>query len=86
MISCQAFAVLQLLLNLLCHIIFPQKLGTFCMTREEQIVQKFPHRCPYCDQIVSYDQLNLKAGENEVRCLFCQKTYVVIIADDHGEE
>ena len=56
------------------------------MPSEEQIVQKFPYRCPYCDQIVSYDQSNLKAGENEVRCPFCRKTYIKVITDDHGEE
>jgi transcription elongation factor Elf1 len=49
---------------------------------EEQVVQKFPHGCPYCDRPVSYDQFDLKPGENEIRCPSCQKTYIKVILDD----
>lgn len=45
---------------------------------EEQVVQKFPHRCPYCDQIISYDEIELKRGENEIECPSCRKIYIYI--------
>jgi hypothetical protein len=48
---------------------------------EEQLVQKFPHGCPYCEQPVSYDQLELKPGENEIRCPSCKKIYIRVIPD-----
>ena len=46
---------------------------------EEQLVQKFPHRCPYCDQLVSYDRFDLKVGENKIRCRSCNKTYIKVV-------
>jgi transposase-like protein len=56
---------------------------------EEQIVQKLPYRCPYCEQPISYDQFNLKVGENEVKCPSCQRTYIKLVTlllnkSDHG--
>ena len=48
---------------------------------EEQVVQKFPHRCPYCDQIVSYEKYDLKSGENVIKCPSCKKTYIKVVAD-----
>ena len=56
---------------------------------EEKIVQKFRYRCPYCDHPISYDQFNLKAGENEVKCPSCKKKYIKLVAPsltegDHG--
>jgi hypothetical protein len=48
---------------------------------EEQVVQKFPHRCPYCDQPLSYDQFDLKRGENEIQCLSCKKFYIKVVLD-----
>jgi hypothetical protein len=50
------------------------------MRSEERIVQKFPHRCPYCDQPISYDPFDLKVGENEVQCPSCQKIYIKIFS------
>ncbi|HMK75181.1 MAG TPA: hypothetical protein VK568_03240 [Thermodesulfobacteriota bacterium] len=47
---------------------------------KEQVIQKFPYRCPYCDQPVSYDQFDLKIGENEIRCLSCKKIYIKMVA------
>ncbi len=47
---------------------------------EEQVIQKFSHRCPYCDQPISYDGLFLKPGENEVICPSCHKKYIKVIA------
>jgi Zn finger protein HypA/HybF involved in hydrogenase expression len=48
---------------------------------EEQVVQKFPCRCPYCDQPVSYDQFDLKIGENEIRCPSCKGTYIKVVSN-----
>ena len=48
---------------------------------EEQVVQKFPHRCPYCDQTISYDQFDLRHGENEIRCPSCRKIYIKVVGD-----
>jgi hypothetical protein len=48
---------------------------------EEQLVQKLPYRCPYCDRPVSYDQFDLEIGENEIQCLSCKKTYIKVISD-----
>ena len=48
---------------------------------EEQVVQKFPYRCPYCDQPISYDQLNLRTGENEIKCPSCKKVYIKLVSD-----
>ena len=47
---------------------------------DEQIVQKFPHRCPYCDQPISYEAFDLKEGENAIPCPSCQKTYIKVIS------
>ncbi|MGO8989500.1 MAG: hypothetical protein ACLQGU_17430 [bacterium] len=46
----------------------------------EQVIQKFSYRCPYCDQPVSYDQFDLKIGENEIQCLSCKKIYIKMVA------
>jgi rubrerythrin len=48
---------------------------------EEQVVQKFLHRCPYCDQPIFYDQFDLRDGENEVRCPSCKKVYIKVVGD-----
>ena len=52
---------------------------------EEQIVQKLPYRCPYCDKPVSYDQIDLKMGENEVKCPSCKRTYIKIVPDSSAK-
>jgi uncharacterized Zn-finger protein len=54
---------------------------------EEQVVQKFSHRCPYCDQTISYDEIELKRGENEIECPSCKKIYICIrgVSPDSGE-
>jgi len=49
---------------------------------EEQIVQKLPYRCPYCDQSITYDDLHLKPGENEVKCPSCKKKYIKMVSDE----
>jgi DNA-directed RNA polymerase subunit RPC12/RpoP len=48
---------------------------------EEQVVQEFPYRCPYCGQPVSYDRLDLKIGENEIQCPSCKKKYIKVVLD-----
>jgi transcription elongation factor Elf1 len=53
---------------------------------EEQVIQKFPYRCPYCDQTVSYDQFDLKVGENKIQCSSCKKSYIKVVSDSFGEE
>lgn len=51
------------------------------MKPEDQVVQKFAYRCPYCDQIVSYDRIDLKVGENEIQCPSCKKIYIKVVPD-----
>ena len=48
---------------------------------EEQVIQKFPYRCPYCDQPISYDQFDLKVGENEIQCPSCEKVYIKVVSE-----
>jgi len=48
---------------------------------EEQVIQKFSYRCPYCDHTISYDQFDLKVGENEIECPECKKVYIKIVPD-----
>ncbi len=47
---------------------------------EEQVVQKFPYRCPYCDQIVSYEKYDLKSGENVIKCPSCKGEYIKVVS------
>jgi predicted SprT family Zn-dependent metalloprotease len=51
------------------------------MELKEQVVQKFPYRCPYCDQPISYDQFDLKVGENKIQCPSCKKIYIKVVSD-----
>ena len=50
---------------------------------EEQLVQKFSHRCPYCDQPISYDRFDLKAGENVIECFSCKRTYIKVVSNSY---
>jgi Zn finger protein HypA/HybF involved in hydrogenase expression len=52
---------------------------------EEQVIQKFPYRCPYCDQPISYDQFDLKVGENKIQCPSCKKTYIKVVSGSFKE-
>lgn len=47
-------------------------------TPEEFVVQKLEPRCPYCDQVVSYDHVDLRAEENPITCPSCQKVFLKI--------
>ncbi len=49
---------------------------------KEQVIQKFSHRCPYCDRPMTYDNLDLRPGENEVNCPSCNRTYIKVVLDD----
>jgi rubrerythrin len=51
------------------------------MKSGEEIVQRFPYRCPYCDQPINYETFDLKAGENEIQCPSCRKIYIKIVSD-----
>jgi uncharacterized Zn-finger protein len=56
---------------------------------EEQIVQQFSRRCPYCDEILVYDRYNrmdLKAGENEIVCPSCKRVFIKVVPDSCGKE
>jgi transcription elongation factor Elf1 len=48
---------------------------------EEQVVQKFPHGCPYCNHPLSYEKFDLKVGENEIQCLSCKKTFIKVVSE-----
>jgi hypothetical protein len=48
---------------------------------DEQIVQSFPCRCPYCDQPVSYDHIALREGENSIPCPSCNKVFIKVVSD-----
>jgi DNA-directed RNA polymerase subunit RPC12/RpoP len=48
---------------------------------EEQVIQKFSYRCPYCDQPISYEKYSLKAGENEIQCPSCHKIYIKVVSN-----
>ena len=47
----------------------------------EAVVQKFDHRCPYCDQPISYETFNLKKGENIILCPSCGQTYIKVVEE-----
>jgi hypothetical protein len=49
---------------------------------EEQVVQKFSHRCPYCDQTISYDEIELKRGENEIECPSCKRIFIKVVSEE----
>jgi hypothetical protein len=52
---------------------------------EEQVIHKSPYRCPYCDQPISYDEFDLKIGENRIGCPSCKRTYIKVVLDSFGE-
>ena len=52
---------------------------------EEHLVQKFPYSCPYCNHTISYDQFDLKVGENEIKCPSCKKIYIKVVAPSFTE-
>lgn len=45
----------------------------------ETVVQQFSYRCPYCDQPVSYEEFDLKEGENRIPCPSCGQIYIKVV-------
>jgi transposase-like protein len=45
--------------------------------RREITISSFPARCPYCDEVVEYG--DLEPGENRIRCEHCQREYIKIV-------
>ena len=52
----------------------------------ECVVETFPRRCPYCDQVLSYDQSGLKKGENRVECPSCKGIFIKVIPSPSERE
>ena len=44
----------------------------------ECVVETFSRRCPYCDQVLSYDQFGLKKGENRIECPSCKEIFIKV--------
>ncbi len=55
------------------------------MELEEKTIQKFPHRCPYCNQTISYDFFDLKIGENDIQCPSCRSNFIKLVSDSFDE-
>jgi hypothetical protein len=53
---------------------------------KEILIQSWPHRCPYCDEVISYDAYSLDEGENRIVCPSCEKAFIKIVSDTAGEE
>jgi len=60
--------------------ILMQNSGNKKMQVEEQVVQEFPYRCPYCEQEVSYKKIKLKVGENVIECPSCKGEYIKVVS------
>jgi prepilin signal peptidase PulO-like enzyme (type II secretory pathway) len=45
--------------------------------KREITVGSFPSRCPYCDEVVEYR--DLQPGVNRVRCEYCQRSYIKVV-------
>jgi hypothetical protein len=52
------------------------------MSEQKEItLSSFPSRCPYCDGVVEYP--DLQPGENRIRCEHCQREYIRIVNPPH---
>jgi hypothetical protein len=49
--------------------------------QKEIILSAFPTRCPYCDEVVEYP--DLQPGENRIRCEHCKREYIKIVEPLH---
>ena len=45
--------------------------------QSEIVVDSFPTRCPYCDEVVEYS--DLQPGEHRIRCEHCQREYIKVV-------
>ena len=59
--------------------------------QREIIINSFPSRCPYCDEVVEYG--DLQPGEHRIKCEHCQQEYIKIVetlpeapSTDQGEK
>jgi hypothetical protein len=59
----------------------PSKNDLMKKKSEERVVQEFPRRCPYCEKIISYENIKLKKGENEIECPLCKKRFIKVVLD-----
>jgi hypothetical protein len=47
------------------------------MKKDEQVVEKFPRRCPYCDEILPRPNLpDRETRELRETCPFCDRVFV----------
>lgn len=52
------------------------------MSEQREItINSFPTRCPYCDEVVEYS--DLQPGEHRIRCEHCQREYIKIVEALH---
>jgi prepilin signal peptidase PulO-like enzyme (type II secretory pathway) len=49
--------------------------------RREITISTFPSRCPYCDGVIEY--ADLQPGEHRIRCEHCQQEYIKIVGPLH---
>ena len=49
--------------------------------QREITLSSFPSRCPYCDEVVEYS--DLEPGEHLVKCGQCQREYIKIVEPLH---
>ena len=56
------------------------------MELQEQFLERLPHGCPYCDEIVFYEQMDLKEGDHLILCPTCRKKYVKAISKFSEDE
>lgn len=48
------------------------------MSKQGEItISSFPSRCPYCDEVVEYQ--DLQPGENRIKCEHCQREYIKVV-------
>ena len=45
--------------------------------QREMTINSFPTRCPYCDEVVEYP--DLQPGEHRIRCEHCHREYIKIV-------
>jgi hypothetical protein len=46
---------------------------------QQIVVQSLPRRCPYCDQVISYDGIELRPGENPIECPSCHRIFIKVV-------
>ena len=55
------------------------------MSEQREItLNSFPTRCPYCNEVVEYG--DLQPGEHRIRCEHCQREYIKVVELSHEGE